>query len=234
VEAAVRRRPLYPRSGATSPPSSPFPHIDLSPIDLDAEEKRSRMILRRWDLLFGRAGLVARFERRYGDPLLELREVAELIAGPDFPHAQVIRRFVVDAKLGFFGFRDSADARGYERRGMRDLIDLFNFNQFPPGEYFLRPSLLTVEGAAVAMRATRPTWRRWIEMLGRPVPIELQLATEIEKLQALYDTRVTPMHVPTWAEDRIWAKVQGLTQRAVEALRKNNRDPRLKKRHRRP
>jgi hypothetical protein len=67
-------------------------------------------------------------------------------------------------------------------------------------------------------------------------PSQLDKKTEPKPettLQAQYDARVTEAHAPTVAEDRAWAIAQGLTFKAVEALRKNNKDPRLHVRQRR-
>ena len=126
-------------------------------------------------------------------------------------------------------FRDYPD-----RRSIRDLLDLHNFNQYPAaGQYPLRPSLQTVEMYPEAMRARRSIWVQWIAAQGWPVPPELHKTATKDETQKLYDARVTEAHVPTVAEDRQWAKNQGLSQRQVAALRQNNPDTRLHTKHRR-
>jgi hypothetical protein len=54
-----------------------------------------------------------------------------------------------------------------------------------------------------------------------------------DQLQTRYNARVTPEHAPTVAEDRAWAKNEGISQIQAADLRRNSPDRRLHERHRR-
>jgi hypothetical protein len=156
------------------PQPPPGLHIDLSPIDHDVEEKRQRLVANRGKRFIGPDGLVQKFENS-GDPLFELHEIAALViivAGPDLSYQRIVERFKASVAFGSFGFRYYGD-----RRAVRDLVDLHNYNQFPAGQYPLRPSTLTVEASPQLMRARRSVWVRWLTALGWPVPPELQPGT---------------------------------------------------------
>jgi hypothetical protein len=194
--------------------------IDLS----TPEEKRQRMVDRRWQHLCGDTGLVEK-AKKSGDPLIELHTIAVLLAGPNLALAQVVARFVASVKLGSF----PVPGTGFHYYGrdwrVRDLFDLYNYNQFAAGQYPLHPSPLTVEMTASAMRARRSVWRRWIEALGWPVPLELQSTPE--EWQLRYNALLTPAYVPTIEDGYQWGRTVGLSEREVDRLRADNPDPRL-------
>jgi hypothetical protein len=119
---------------------------------------------RRWRRFFGADGVVERYERR-GDCLVQFGDIAGWLASNGLSRGAAIDRFVLAAKHGIFGWRDY----GPRRRGVASLIDL-DGREFPPGQYPLRPSALTVERRPELMRALRSVWAEWLRSEGWPMP----------------------------------------------------------------
>jgi hypothetical protein len=165
-------------------------------IDLDAEERRSRLIDargRRFDKL------IERYRER-GDQLVKVGSAAIWGAGLDLPEATIIRRFIEDVRYGHFPSPDTgfmrrsnkAQTLSWEepgRRAVRDLIDFSSLRLFPAGQYPLRPSLMTVEGAATEMLAKRSILTRWFAAQVWPIPPQLQA---VEKDVFVKGRRVPP------------------------------------------
>jgi hypothetical protein len=101
--------------------------------------------------------------------------------------------------------------------------------EHPDSDGLLPPSLLAYLLPAAEPTAPAPT----TGSASAPPAAAAAEPTPEAQLQARYDARLTETHVPTIEEDRIWATQQGVLQKEVEALRRNNPDPRLHTRGRR-
>lgn len=138
--------------------------------ELAEEERRQKLIARRKKRF---DGIVARYEQ-IGDPLIELNDIAQNLAAtlPGVTSAMVAQRLVSSAKLGAFPTPRTGFGREPNRSAVRGLIDLYSLYEvppFPPSQYPLRPSLLTIEAAPLAMRARRSILIQWLRSQGWPV-----------------------------------------------------------------
>jgi hypothetical protein len=138
--------------------------------ELKEEERRQKLIERRKKRF---DGIVARYEQ-IGDLLIEFNDIAQNLTAtiPGITSAMVAQRLVSSAKLGAFPTPRTGFGREPNRSAVRGLVDLYSLYAeppFPPGQYPLRPSLLTIEAAPLAMRARRSILIQWLRSQGWPV-----------------------------------------------------------------
>jgi hypothetical protein len=158
-------------------------------MDLEYEESRQKLVARRTAHGFA---LQERFERRE-DHLIEAGVIAEWVAAlhPRHTRRVVLRRFVLSVTHGGFGWRWYG-----ERRAVARLVDLVNIDPgsfgFEPGQYPLRPTVLTVEMNPNGMRAPRSVWLEWLRAQELPVPRELASSVLIEGQAAELRGRAAP------------------------------------------
>ena len=107
------------------------------------------------------------------------------------------------------------------------------FEEFFRGLHVLREWLVRMGNAAIAVELEQRQQSDSLPVPATPEPPAKGTPTPSrltpEKLQELYDTRVTPAHVLTIEEDRAWADDNGLSVKVVAGLRKNKPDPTLHK-----
>jgi hypothetical protein len=128
--------------------------------DIDTMDNRRRRF-------FEDGGICARFEER-GDDLIEFEEIASIIADLNgVPFDAVLRRFLFSVGQGGLGWRHR-DIRRVDR-----LVDLTDF-PFSPGQYPLRPSILTVQKRPLRMRARRSVWVDWLRAQGWQLPPDFE------------------------------------------------------------
>jgi hypothetical protein len=148
-------------------------------INLEAEERRSKIERRRSARLIAHGGLAANFER-IGDRLITLGEIACQLADtvPGLAYEVVVRRFVFSVRNGGFGFRWYGD-----RQAVTNLLDMHSFASRyapEPTSYVLRPSVHTVAMAPQVMLARASIWAKWLPKQGWPVPPELATVVVID------------------------------------------------------